>query len=365
MPGVNYTPTTNVLVFYPGVMTNLFLVPLLNNTNMLSDQTVDLELNNAVGGFLSSPSEATLTIATAYAGPGTVSFDQPSYTISEGVPAATINLIRSNGMTGAISVMLSTSNGTAIAGVNYQAVNQQVNFSDGQSLQTVFIPIIQQTNVTVDTTAYLLLTNPVGTTISGSNVETLTIQNDIENFTMGAPDYFISEGAGVVSVSILRNGPTNGAVSVGYTTVSPTNAYGTNGYAIPGFNYGPTNGVLTFAPGQTYETVPIAVFQQTTVDLPETFQVVLTNASAGTQISSPGAAVVTIIGNVTGFALATNSYITGENGSNVVVTINRTNVNTGAVSVNYATSDGTATQGLITWPPAGCWSLRTGRPAPM
>ena len=51
-------------------MTNLFLVPLLNNTNMLSDQTVDLELSNPVGGFLTSPSEATLTIATVYAGPG-------------------------------------------------------------------------------------------------------------------------------------------------------------------------------------------------------------------------------------------------------------------------------------------------------
>ncbi len=51
-PGVDYIPTSNMLVFYPGVMTNLFLVPLLNNTNMLSDQTVDLELSNPVGGFL-------------------------------------------------------------------------------------------------------------------------------------------------------------------------------------------------------------------------------------------------------------------------------------------------------------------------
>ena len=345
-PGVNYTPTTNLLVFYPGVMTNLFLVPLINNTMMLSDQTVDLELTSAVGGFLATPSEATLTIATAYAGPGTVTFDQPGYTVSEGVPTALIGLIRSNGTTGPISVTLSTSNGTAIAGVNYQAVSQQVNFSDGQSVQSVAIPIIQQTNVTVDTTAYLILTNPVGTTISGSNVETLTIQNDIQNFTMAAPDYFINEGAGVVSVSILRNGPTNGTVSVGYITVSPTNAYGTNGFAIPGLNYGPTNGVLTFAPGQAFQSVPIAIYQQNTVDVPETFQVVLTNNSAGTQISTPGAALVTIIGDVTGFALATNAYITGENGSNLVVTINRTNVNTGIVSVNYSTSDGSAVAGV-------------------
>ena len=73
-------------------------------------------------------------------------------------------------------------------------------------------------------------------------METLTIQNDIENFTIGSPDYFVSEGAGSVTISVLRNGPTNGTVSVGYTTFSPTNAYGTNGFAIPGLNYGQTNG---------------------------------------------------------------------------------------------------------------------------
>ena len=73
---------------------------------------------------------------------------------------------------------------------------------------------------------------------------------------------------------------------------------------------------------------------------------VLTNNSPGTQIGSPGAAVITIIGDVTGFELATNAYVTGENGTNVVVTINRLNVNTGNVSVNFATVNGTAVAGM-------------------
>ena len=183
---------------------------------------------------------------------------------------------------------------------------------------------------------------------------------------MAAPDYFVSEGAGSVTVSILRNGPTNGPASVGYITVSPTNAYGTNGFAIPGLNYGPTSGTLTFAPGQTFETIPINIYQQNTVDGPETFQVVLTNASAGTQISSPAAAVITIIGDVTGFQLATNAYSVGENGGSVVVTVNRLNASTGAVSVNYSTSDGSAVSGVdYVGPPTASSRLRTGRRAPM
>ena len=202
------------------------------------------------------PNSATLTIATVYAGPGVVTFDQPSYTVSEAGTNEIINIIRTNGVTGNISVLFATSNGTATAGINYEPVSQELNFSDGQTSQSVTIPIIQQAIAMPDTTVFLTLSNPTNTTIGGSNLETLTIVNDIENFTLANPDYFVSEGSSPITLSIFRNGPTNGTVSVGYTTVSPTNAYGTNGYAIPGLNYGPTNGVLTFQPGQTFRPSP-------------------------------------------------------------------------------------------------------------
>jgi uncharacterized repeat protein (TIGR01451 family)/uncharacterized delta-60 repeat protein len=345
-PGLDYLAASNTVVFYPGVITNLFLVPLLNNLNMLNDETVDLELTDPVGAFLAAPSQATLTIATVYAGPGIVSFSQPSYTVSEGAGTAQIGLLRTNGETGLISVTLSTSNGTAIAGTNYEPVSQVVTFSDSQYFQSVSIPVIQLTNAGPDTTAYLVLSKPIGTTISGAAVEPLIIQDDIQNFTMGAQDYFVSEGAGFTTISVLRNGPTNGTVSVGYTTFSPANASSTNGYAVPGLNYAPTSGTLTFVPGQTLQTFPVGIYQQTTVDPPLIFDVVLTNASSGTQIASPNASVVTIIGDVTGFELSTNAYTVGENGGGVVVTVNRLNANTGTASVNYATSDSSAVEGL-------------------
>ena len=51
-------------------------------------------------------------------------------------------------------------------------------------------------------------------------------------------------------------------------------------------------------------------------------------------------------GDVTGFNLATNAYVVGENGGSVVITVNRLNVDTGNVSVNFATSDNTAVAGI-------------------
>ena len=142
IPGVDYTPQTNLLIFPPGMTTNLFVIPLLNSTNMLNDATVDLELANPTNGFLVTPSEATLTIATVNAGPGVIAFSQTNYTVSESASSALITLIRTNGITGNVSVAFTTTNGTAIAGVNYSNVTQTVNFSGSTSSQTVSIPII-------------------------------------------------------------------------------------------------------------------------------------------------------------------------------------------------------------------------------
>jgi hypothetical protein len=69
-------------------------------------------------------------------------------------------------------------------------------------------------------------------------------------------------------------------------------------------------------------------------------------STGGAQIGVPGTAAVGIVSDVTGFAFATNSYVVGENGSNVLVTVNRLNPNTGTLSVSFATSDNTAINGV-------------------
>ena len=165
------------------------------------------------------------------------------------------------------------------------------------------IPIIQQTNITMpDTTAYLILSNPAKTTIGGPTVETLTIQNDIENFTLANPDYFVSEGSRLCDNQHppQRSDQRHRLGGIHHSSPRPMPTAQTAMPFPDSITARPT-AVLTFQPGQTLQTIPIAIFQQTTVDGPETFQVVLTNASPGTQIGSPGAAVITIIGDVTGF----------------------------------------------------------------
>ena len=100
MPNVGYTPTTNFLIFNPGVMSQDFLVPMLNPSNVLSDQTVDLEMNNPSNTFIGSPSSAILTISAGPTVPECCRSHNPATAIrrrSSGQTNAIISITRTYG----------------------------------------------------------------------------------------------------------------------------------------------------------------------------------------------------------------------------------------------------------------------------
>ena len=287
-PYVEYTPESVTLTFNPGITTRDFNVPLLNATNMFSDQTVQLELSNSVNASLASPSNATLTIANIYTSPGVLSFAQPSYAVSEGATNAVITVYRTNGSSGSVSVTLTTSNGTAIAGTNYGSVDATINFADGVTNQSVDIPVYQLTNAGADTTVLLNLSNPLGgTSIGGVNPEILTILNDIENFSFAQPTYSVLEG-GVLSVYVVRGGSSTNTATVNYYTYSPPNASESNNQAVPNVDYIPTSGNATYASNVTQQSIPVQIPQGNVVNGPLNFQVILNDPTANSSTSLPG-----------------------------------------------------------------------------
>jgi uncharacterized repeat protein (TIGR01451 family) len=345
---VDYTPVTETLVFGPNVQTQYLQVPLLNNPNMFADATVNLQLSNPVNAILTTPSQATLTIATVYSSPGQASFSQANYVVDEGAGQALVTVDRVNGARGSVAVSLATSDGTGVAGLNYGAVNTNIFFADGEFTKTVAIPILQLSAAAPNTTVNLTLSHPqFGLTLGSPSSAVLTIQNNIQNFSFGSATYFVSEGSPSVTLTILRNGPATGTASVKYTTFSPPNAYSTNGLAEPNLDYTPSSGTLTFGPNQTFQTIQIPVLQGQVVRGPALFTVLLTNATpaSSAQVGAPGAATVSIISDVTGFAFATNAYFVGQDSGTFVATVERINPNSGSVSVHFATSDGAATSG--------------------
>jgi hypothetical protein len=110
--------------------------------------------------------------------PGTVSFGSATYTVLENQSVALIDVIRTGGTAGSISIGFVAADGTARHAVNYVAVSGTVTFAEGDSIQTIVVPIIDDQVFSSNKTVDLYLSNPTLTAPLGSPIRaTLTIVN--------------------------------------------------------------------------------------------------------------------------------------------------------------------------------------------
>ncbi len=177
---------TNTLTFTPGIMTVDWQVPIMNSPTQYGDLSVALEMSGVSNAIISSPGSATLIISSVNNAPGVLAFAQTTYEVSEGGTNAAITIIRTNGTEGTVSATLTTSNGTAVAGVNYTGITNSVTFDASVTAQTVLIPVDQQQIAGPNVTLSMTLSNPQnGASIGSPSQATLTIDNNLENFSFG------------------------------------------------------------------------------------------------------------------------------------------------------------------------------------
>nr|WP_244329378.1 Calx-beta domain-containing protein [Tolypothrix sp. PCC 7910] len=225
--------------------------------------------------------------------PGTVSFNTANYTVNEN-GTANINLIRTGGSDGEISVTLTPTNGTATAGSDYNNSPITVTFANGETSKTVTIPLIDDSNYESNETVNLTLSNPTGGATLGT--QKTAILNIIDNdavpgvIQFSNASYSINEnGTPVTAVTLTRTGGSDGAVSV---TVNLS-----NGTATAGSDYNSSPITVNFADGETSKTVTIPIIDDSILESNETINLTLTNPTNGVTIGTQKSAVVNIIDN--------------------------------------------------------------------
>ena len=275
-----------------------------------------------------------------------------------------------NGVTGVVTVDYSTQDGTALAGLNYVATNGTLVFASGETNKTIVVPLIDVPAVTGNKGFSVTLANPTGgATLTGPRTVPVTIVDVNVGLSFSAPIYAVSETAGTLSLSVFRQNGTNLTTTVQYSTANLT--------AIAGTNYvGLTNVTLTFNPGETIKNFSVQVLHDPRITGDLQFVVNLSNPSAPARLFNYPSVVVNVLDADTGFSFGTGnrvvitnadlsmvtnaSYTVLKSGTNLLVTIVRTNGNTGTVSVNYATAtnatdtavagvDYGATSGILTF----------------
>jgi len=113
----------------------------------------------------------------AVAPAGVLRFTAPTYTQIETGNLATITVNRTGGSFGAVSVTVSTANGTAIAGQDYTAATATLNFAEGVTSQTLDVPVLNDALVEGNETVLLNFSNYSGCGLTGG-AGLLTITDD-------------------------------------------------------------------------------------------------------------------------------------------------------------------------------------------
>lgn len=153
-------------------------------------------------------------------------------------------------------------------------------------------------------------------------------------FTVGFGASTVAEGGSIV-ITIARSGDTSAAASVDYTTGS--------GGATDGVDYVHNNGTIAFSAGQTFALVTIQSNADALFEGNETFQVTLSNPSAGTPIAVPTAtATISDANAAPTFTIGGGS--TNE-GGNIVFTVTRAGDAEANQTVAYSLGGGSAGAG--------------------
>lgn len=135
----------------------------------------------------SGPIEVPVAPAACVPGPGpdaaagVLEFSAGEFTIDENPGVApVVEVTRTGGSKGAVTATFTTSDGTAVSGVDYAAVITSVSFADGEiEPRFVRIPITLDSLVEPDKTVELALSQPGGcTTLGARSTAVLTIIND-------------------------------------------------------------------------------------------------------------------------------------------------------------------------------------------
>jgi methionine-rich copper-binding protein CopC len=159
---------------------NTHTATLSPTADLTASSTYTLTVSSATdtaGNVMSAPVSWSFT--TAAASVATIGFNTPTISVNENAGTATIIVTRSGNTSNAVSVNFATSDGTAVAGVNYTAASGTLNFGVGETSKTFVVTVLDDGAVSDDLTVNLTLSSPTnGAVISGGlGTAQLTIVN--------------------------------------------------------------------------------------------------------------------------------------------------------------------------------------------
>ena len=235
------------------------------------------------------------------------------------------------------TVDFATSDGTATAGEDYTATSGTLTFAPGEITKEVRVSILDDAFDETGETFFLTVSNPSNASILGGSA-TATIIDDDNTPSLSINDVTTTdESAANATFTATLSAASGQTVTVDYES--------SNGTATAGADYTITSGTLTFAAGETTQTFTVPVLADTTDESNETATLTLSNASNASINDATG--TLTITDDDSAPSLSIDDVATdNENAANATFTVTLSAASGQTVTVDYASSNGTATEGV-------------------
>ena len=335
--GTNYTTTNGILTFLPGVTNMSFTVPVLHDGVAGGDKVLAAGIANAGGTeTISTNYYSVITIQDV---DSTFNFATVTNSVAENAGTLVLNVRRTGGVAAAAGVTYkSSTNGTATSGVDFTPATGTLSFAAGETNKTITVKITDDSLIEGTETFTVALSAPSGNATLGTNGTAVVniLDDDLNSFAFSATTASVAENGTNVVLTVNRTGSTN-ATSVKYAA--------TAGTAKAGVDFTATTGTLSFANGDTSKTITVPILDNQKVDGDRIFTMVLSAPATNSVIGTNGIATVTITDNDTAVNFTAATATVSESATNAVLTLVRTGVTNSVVSVNYATTNGTALAG--------------------
>ncbi len=223
----------------------------------------------------------------------------------------------------------------ARAGIDYESAAGTLTFAPGEVSRTIGVSIIDDDLDEPDETFTLVLADLRGATLGrGSALGTILDDDEPPALSIAGASGPEDVGELVFSVTLMARALTE--VTVNYATMDDT--------AIVGDDYGPVEGTLAFAPGETAKTIRVPVIDDALDEADEETFAVALSAPTGTTLDA-GTATGTIRDDDEPPALSVSDAAGDEDVGALEFAVTLSAPSGIEVSFFYETADGTATAG--------------------
>ncbi|HEY6641813.1 Calx-beta domain-containing protein [Povalibacter sp.] len=168
----DFQHTTGQVIFAPGVTAATIPVTIVDNIHFSANRTFTVRLS---GDLTGSQVASSVTILNDDPNRGRAQFESGNVSVAEAIGNAVFTVTRIDGSESSLVVNYATTDGTARAGVDYQAASGVLTFAAGETVRTITVPVTNNTTVDAARTFSVVLHGDfLGTTTTLA----VTITND-------------------------------------------------------------------------------------------------------------------------------------------------------------------------------------------